>query len=195
MDEKHTIRNGIVISVVSGLILAVLFSSWIRGLCATIFHWFWSVIVHIASFFTHKVNVSVWLLLVIIFLAIIPLLRVIRFFIKEDECEDHTEDYTQDSIFGVVWRWKMSNENIYNLMAFCPRCDLELVSHEQRSDGFRPARFHPAQFTQFICENCSIRSDKIPGGYSYSLDRVEREIRRRHRTGEWKRAKETEIKH
>ncbi|GEM_PF-907891 len=193
MDEKHTIRNGIVISVVSGLILAVLFSSWLRGICATIFHWLWSVIVYIASFFTHKVNVPIWLLLVIIFLAII-LMRIIQFFIKGDECEDHTEDYTQDSIFGVVWRWNMSYGNIHNLMAFCPRCDLELVYHEQRHDHYKPSRLYPAEFTQFECENCSIGSDKINGEHLHYLDRVEREIRRRYRTGEWKQEKEVEIK-
>ncbi|MHC4867735.1 MAG: hypothetical protein ACYTEX_26995, partial [Planctomycetota bacterium] len=59
---------------------------------------------------------------------------------------------------------------------------------EQRTDYNEPSYLYPPEFTQFVCENCHIKSQKLQGGKSSALDRIEREIRRRLRTGEWKKS-------
>jgi len=184
MSEKHTIRN-IVTSVVSGLILVILTSSWVREMLLACVHWLWSAIKFFGGLLVHQVATPVWMLLILLTLAIFPILHIVR--LLRSNVNDLSENtYTQDNLFGVVWRWRYNSFNVIDdLWAFCPNCDLELVYHEQRSEYCAPY-IYPPDFTQFVCEKCNIKSEKLPGGKSDALGRIEREISRRLRTGEWK---------
>jgi hypothetical protein len=191
MSEKHTIRNSIAISVASGLILAFFLSSWVKGMLLTYLYWLWSVIKFMSGLLVHQVETPVWILVLLVTLSIFPILHVVRLLRRKgNDPSEYT--YTQDNLFGVVWRWCNSSSGINHLWAFCPHCDLELVYNEQRSDYHKPSRFYPPEFTQFECENCDIKSEKLSGGKSDALGRIEREISRRLRTGEWKKNLKTE---
>jgi len=185
MSEKHTIRNGIIASVIAGLILAVFLSSWFRGILQACFHGLLSAIIFMGGLLVHPIKIPVWVFAVLTMLAIFPIFRIMHALIKKyGESSEHT--YIQDNLFGVVWRWCYNSSGIGNLWAFCPNCDLELVFDEQRSDHRKPSPFYPPEFTQFVCENCDIKSQKLPGKKSEALSRIEREIYRRLRTGEWR---------
>ena len=182
MSEGHTIRNTIIGTVIGGLILAVLLSPWLRGLILTVLGWGWHGVVFVGGSLFRSIAVPVWLLVIVTVLAMFPIVRAVRAFRRR---KGGPSTYTEDSIFGVVWRWRYRSGGV-DAKPFCPKCDLELVPLEQRYDSCDAGRVFPADFTHFACENCRIKSEKFDGGVSYALDRVEREIRRRIRTGEWK---------
>lgn len=91
-------------------------------------------------------------------------------------------EYTQDEIEGVIWEWKWYSEHgeyrKYALTPLCPRCMNELVIY--------PKNPYRNTIRQMYCDRkeCSF---KYEGWMNY--DRIEREIERRVRTGEWKNAK------
>jgi hypothetical protein len=178
MSEKHPIRNGIIISVSSGIILVFLL--WLWGVLSSVFVWIWSGILWLLAIFNKRIEAPVWSFVVIaVFIPIV--FRIIRFFKREDTAED----YTQDNIYGAVWRWKIASGIIYDLRAFCPHCDMEMVYDEQEGDNFvLGRRYRPPQFTQLVCDNCNTRSERLDGNASDARDRVEREIHRRLRRRE-----------
>ncbi|MHC4864205.1 MAG: hypothetical protein ACYTEX_08985, partial [Planctomycetota bacterium] len=165
MSKKHTIRNGIAVSVAGGLILAAVRSSSFRGILSASFHWLLSVIRLMGSLLVHQIKTPVWILAILATLAIFSVFRIMRALRKRDS-DSSWYTYVQDDLFGVVWRWRYSSRRIDNLWAFCPRCDLELVFHEQRTDYNEPSYLYPPEFTQFVCENCHIKSQKLQGGKS-----------------------------
>jgi len=193
MSEKHTIRNTIFATVAAGLIVAVLLSAWFGGILQACFHWLLSVIRFMGSLLTHQIKIPLWALLILTILAILPIFRIVRTLRKKDS-EPSEDTYIQDDLFGVVWRWCYSSNGIDDLWAFCPHCDNTLVYDEQRSDRRKPSRFYPPEFTKFVCENCDTKSQELLGNKSHALGRVEREIDRRLRTGEWKKSIRVESK-
>ena len=94
-------------------------------------------------------------------------------------------NYTEDTVDGVVWRWRWVGSSIGDLWCFCPICDAQLVHGQGLAT------------TDFICERCpsdgSLRSlggrgriiATIEGGdRQYAYDAAKREILRRIRRGE-----------
>lgn len=79
---------------------------------------------------------------------------------------------------GARWRWRWFDRTIIDLCAYCPTCDLELVSN---GSAYRT-------HTEFICENCKEPIAFLPGNMTDIRRRVEREIRRKVRTGEYKKS-------
>jgi len=80
---------------------------------------------------------------------------------------------------GAVWRWRYSGDSILRIVAFCPRCDMQLA-----------ARYGPVGFggyrTTLACENCNWSSSEIEGELNEIISRVERLIQRKLRSGEYK---------
>jgi len=189
MSEKRPIRNGIIVCVVSGLILAVLLSSWLQGRLVGCLHWCWNVFIFLGALLVRPLEIPVWILALLSALSLFPILLAVRAFRRK---VNDSSQYTCDNLFGVIWRWRYALGHINNLCPYCPRCDLELVYHEQRNDYHQPSPLFPPEFTEFVCENCKIKSGKLPGDKYDAVGRVEREIRRRPRTGEWKRTLRTE---
>lgn len=177
MAEKHTIRNAIIASVTSGIILSILLSAGLRRVLAACCHWVWSAL-------TYRIPLPVWLLSIVGLLALFPVVQFVRFVRRRDE-------YTQDHAYGVFWRWETVSGIITGLQSFCPHCDMQLSYHEQRSDHEQPSYLYPPHFTQFVCERCGTRSDKLNGDRIHALGLVEREMERRRRTGEWQNHKTT----
>jgi len=185
MSEKHTLRNGVIAGVLSGLILAVFFSTWFREAFIAWLHWLWLVFIFFGRAMLRRIGIPVWLLSLLTIISIFSVLRLVRAFRRT---KDHSSEYTEDKLFGVVWRWQYDSGRIIKLWAFCPRCDMELVYNEKRLDDPIESYLHPnfPESTHFECEKCNISSDQIPGRLSSALNRVEREIERRLRTRECK---------
>ncbi len=88
-----------------------------------------------------------------------------------------SEVYTVDSMFGVewIWRWTISGPDYFT--AICPACKAELGVP---SNGV------------FVCAQCEKRHEtSLPGEYGMygrshiDTSVVEKEMRRRIRTGDW----------
>lgn len=89
-------------------------------------------------------------------------------------------DVHQDQLYGMTWRWELMDGTIYRLSCFCPTCDNELIDIK-----VNPYRRSPSY--TFSCDHCN----KVVGEVKTveeetPLNRVEREIWRRYRTGEFK---------
>ena len=95
------------------------------------------------------------------------------------------QNYTEDMLDDVRWRWRWVGNRITDLRCFCPICDSQLVS----SRGLLE--------TSFICEHCPadgslfsagdrdrIVGTVMGGDRHYAVGATEREIQRRIRTGQ-----------
>ncbi len=179
-NSYKTIRNGVIASVIAGVIL--LFIPVVREYFLIALKWIWSGIVWCWSSIFISYSFSGWFLLILFGLAFIGILSIYFSFQRYFEQPEHNE-YTSDTIFGMKWRWYWKGHSIRNLWCFCPNCDATLVY-----DDSSCRRFSGESATHYICENCaSNRVGSITGGNkSYAEGAVKREIDRRIRTGQYK---------
>jgi hypothetical protein len=83
--------------------------------------------------------------------------------------------YKSDTFDGVLWRWKYSQGySIDSLHPLCPHDYTDLVSRD----------FYNEVLLQ--CETCQKQFGPFPGDRQYLQGRIERQIIRKTRTGEWK---------
>ncbi|MCG5526417.1 hypothetical protein LRB11_16040 [Ectothiorhodospira haloalkaliphila] len=185
MKDKnaHPIRNGIIATVIGGAIL----SFWppFRDLLLQVVISAWSISVGVWNYLSSTHHVYGWLLLILLSLSVPTIIRVGRRLIPKQE-PTHTELYTQDFLFGAKWRWGYVDGSIVNLWCLCPQCQSELVYAEHVPNPYRFKEMEEFPRTEFICERCRVPRATLEGKKSYALGTVEREIRRKIRTGEWK---------
>jgi Zn finger protein HypA/HybF involved in hydrogenase expression len=127
-------------------------------------------------------NYPAWILLLI---SIFLLISIITIFIilKKNTKLEYTS-YTQDSIYGTIWKWKWIKNEISNLQCHCPTCDSILVY----DDTSCHSKYTDLTKTDFICESCKSKLiTSIHGGNkTYAFSAIKREIERRIRTEEYK---------
>lgn len=162
MDKpsRMQIRN----NVIAGLIVAALLSiaSFIFGLMG----WLASFIGRLYDFLIQTVEISLWILLILIFSSIALVVKaVLNWF-----CLKSTEvcDYKNDIFFGIVWRWQYSNGKPIGIWCFCPSCDTALVYEE---NIYLPR-------TKFHCDHCNQLLHEVQGDKEYALGQVQRQIER-----------------
>jgi hypothetical protein len=173
--ESHPIRNGVIGTVVGGLILAALSYIWAPLRSLFLFLWSaalagWHVLVS-----THPVPGWLFLLMVCGTLAFV----VSRGLAAARNASDATPQVSEasDTMFGAIWHWSWAGGQIHNLWSSCPVCQAELVRLNER-DSYLMSEQH----AKFFCEHCrEVRVDIPGGGHQYALSAVEREIRRRLR--------------
>jgi len=73
-------------------------------------------------------------------------IAIYAFFSKEKN--NSYEDYKEDVIFNIKWRWGYSYGKISNLVAYCPKCDYQLHYVDISNYGLIPK-------ICFVCENCN----------------------------------------
>ena len=94
------------------------------------------------------------------------------------------EDYTEDIVEGLKWRWEWTDGNVSNLSCFCQICDATLIYVPRHSD------------VVLLCEKCPPNGKesgiRVKGRIitteedtEYLEGRVEREIYRRIRTDDY----------
>lgn len=88
--------------------------------------------------------------------------------------------YTTDKFFGLRWRWTWGSNGLFNLLAYCPRCDYQ-VSVEYRT-------FYPATTgVVFRCDLCGCDVGESREPLDQMQDKVERFIHQKVRTNTWPR--------
>lgn len=87
--------------------------------------------------------------------------------------------YNQDSFLGVIWRWSYINNHPHNPWAYCPHCDTMLVYSEQRNI------YSHVEQTILTCERCNRALVSNDGDKDYLVAKINRQIDRNIRTGEW----------
>jgi|WetSurMetagenome_2_1015567.scaffolds.fasta_scaffold53202_2 hypothetical protein len=183
--ESHAVRNGVITTVVGGVVLAILGEIWSPVKSAI--GWVWEKVLAFAGLFGETYAVPGWVLAILGFLALVTVVRAIIGWRSNSAAPiaavSH-RTYVEDILFGAKWRWSWSGGDVSNLWCFCPVCDAELVYDDSSAH-----RFHMREEPQtlFICEHCNRNvMGRIAGGdKEYALGAVRREIRRRVRTGQY----------
>ncbi len=183
MEEKgHPIRNSIVATVASGLLLAGALAIWpnIWVTIKVVFSW-------LGSLLTTTVPIQVWLLFLLSALALLCVVGIVLLFVATREttiaATDYTR-YTQDCFGGLVWRWRWSAGHILDLLPYCPADDTLLIL----GDGWA------GSYTDLYCETCQKMVSSIPrGDYGYFKSSIMRQIDRKVRNGEWKQIVEKQL--
>lgn len=194
IDDKNPIRNGIIVTVVGGIILAIL--AWIFGgvleVIKIIFNWVISaassikeVYVYVGDYFQSPVTINwgwLWLLCALSVIALWKMLQpLISPLIKKEKTpkpyKPRLDDYKKDVVFNIMWEWSKINGTLPNkLEGFCPNCSTRLI--------YTP-EIYPDK-TSFICQNCNRKIKTLDGDIHFAIGTVERQIERRIKTGEWK---------
>lgn len=185
MQESHPVRNGVMATVVGGIILAVLAKLWPPAKTALM--WLWERFLDLIGLFSSSYSVPGWLLAPLGILSLVAIARALIGLRSAVASAAPHASYVEDLLFGARWRWSWVGEQIAHLWCFCPSCDAELVYNDSSAhDIYRLGK----PKTEFICEHCGHRTvGEVEGGdKSYALSAVQREIRRRVRTGKYPRS-------
>ena len=177
-----TIKKGVTITVVGGVILWVLTDPGGYGIRSAT--WVASLFVKAWHLLGSTFRIPGWALLLLGVLAPIPVLSFLRSVFSSDP--QHLK-YTEDRLFGALWRWTWGPGGIGNLSCFCPGCQTRLV---YRTVNKSPWDAAPKTKTEFICEHCGASTvATIRGDREYAFGVVEREIERRINTNEYETTK------
>jgi hypothetical protein len=176
-----SIRNGIIASVVAGVILMVV--PTLRNYAVSFFLWVWSGVLWCWNALAATYALPGWAWLATIALALVGCINIFLA-IKGDAREPEYKRYIEDYLYNANWRWNWVGSQLSNLWCFCPRCDATLVYNDSSCHNY----YAEVKKTDFICENCNnnIVSSIKGGDKDYALSAAEREIHRRIRTGEHK---------
>ena len=189
--QLHPVRNGIIATVVGGLILSAI--PKVRGFLAEAMSWIWAGVTWVWAALISHYSMPGWAFLIIGLFALGGLLLLCVIFLSQmkPDNEPAYRSYTEDMLYGAKWRWSWTGSKISNLWCFCPSCDAQLIYRESYGS------------TDFICERCPPdESDRLYRSYGldqshgrviatveggdryYAVSAAEREILRRIRTGE-----------
>jgi hypothetical protein len=176
--ESHSVRNGVIATIVGGIALAGLGELWLPAKLALV--WSWDQVASFVGLFGAAYQVPGWLLAAISVLALVTVVRSLVG-LRTVASPQHFQ-FVEDQLYGAKWRWSWSGGDVSNLWCFCSRCDSELVYDDSTA---RSIYSHEGARTHFICEHCSRETvASIPGGdKDYALGVVRREIRRKVRLG------------
>lgn len=178
--ESHRIRNRIIVTVGSGLILSAIL--YFIGVVPKIISWIcakitWAWVAFIASYSNPG-----WLLVILYIFAFIGIVSAYRFL--RPKKDPKFIKYTEDFLYEAKWRWSWDGQTISKLKGYCPRCDMELVYDDSSCRNRNP--MYREYKTDFSCENCNKVVAKVNGGdLEYALSAVKRELTRRIRTNEY----------
>jgi hypothetical protein len=178
-EKSHiSIRNGIIASLIAAAILT--FVEPLRDYSIRFFLWLWSGVTWVLEAFIDSYSMPGWAWLIVFIFALIGVLLIIQGARPEEKPE--YSEYTEDRIYGAIWRWHWVGNTISHLWCFCSKCDATLVyTNPSVLDYSTDAK------TDFMCENCGTVEATIKGGdKGYAIGAIEREISRRVRTNQYK---------
>ncbi|MBA7495279.1 hypothetical protein ES702_05861 [subsurface metagenome] len=184
--ESHPVRNGIIATVVGGIMLSAI--PPLREYALKVLGWIWSGVVWVWEALISGYSIPGWVLLILGLLSIIGVVNIYLAIRSGDEPE--FMKYTEDFIYGAKWRWSWAGNTITNLWCFCPKRDAQLVYDDSSCRNI----LSDVRKTDFICERCGNKViASISGGdKNYAIGAAEREILRRIRTNEHNSSKNSE---
>lgn len=149
------------------------------------------VLIQIWSFTTSSTATPNWLLgfmsIPCVFLTIAILIECKVKILKSKGIPTY-ENYTEDSFFGLRWRWEIPRGEIKGLNCFCPKCDYQILPKVITSNG-EPnfyGGFYITYKFKYLCDSCgySLYSD-IDDNNEFE-QKVRLTIQKKIRTGEWR---------
>ncbi|WP_046030609.1 hypothetical protein [Vibrio vulnificus] len=181
--EPRPIRNGVIASVIGGIILS--FWAPFRELLVKAALWCWELLASVWGWFLSTHEIYGWVLALLVVLSFPTLIKLVSLIARKKE-PGVEELYKSDYLFGADWHWYYSNGAIKNLWCLCPSCKNELVYSEFKPNRYNYTHDGLEPKTDFLCERCDVTRCSLKGDKRYALGTVEREIRRKIRSNEWK---------
>jgi hypothetical protein len=172
--EKHPIRNGIIIAVISGLLLTLLLYIF-----PLILKFIWSQITAFWKFLGSPVTLYGFAFIVLVILSMLWLVGFIGNVVSWLKPKGLSfEDYREDVVFDVRWKWKYPLRGFWRgeIQGFCVTCGTRLVVKKDYFD----------EGATLYCETCYKDALPLEGDLDYTLGKVARQIERRIENGEWK---------
>ncbi len=189
-EDKHQVRNGIIIGVVTGLILLAL-GNFIFPFLGKLLWWSISLIGKTWTFLIGPCTIPTGVFILLVILSCLFLFRFCRAIRARLFPSDSPYSlYTEDEFHGVLWRWDYaSDDSIAGLACYCTVCESALTYSENTSDILDVVdRVRPN--TSFYCPHCGVTKLILGGRKRDVLTLIRLEIDRRIRTGEWKQSSE-----
>ncbi len=127
-DEKHKIRNSVLASLISAALIA-LFVYIMPGGWAWVFLKGRLAIAVSTTWLGSSLAVPVWLFIILSLLALTAIIVVAIACASVPSVRnvgDEIKLFTEAEFFGIKWRWRYGQNGINNIMAFCPKCDLQV---------------------------------------------------------------------
>lgn len=175
--KKHPIWSKVAASVITAAILYG--ATFIPGLYGAV----WNGIRAASKWLIASTLVANWLLIPLSILAIATIVGIAARFCRPSE--SHTaateEDYNEDRFWDVVWRWRYGHNGIYQVVSFCPMCDMQIYAKQEYGDMI----YNKPDGSRFECDHCRQFKTVIPVHISNLENTVIRQIQRKLRTGEW----------
>lgn len=135
----------------------------------TVFAWISKVFGSAIKWLGSPATMPTWVMVVLFGIAAVVVIGVAIFayVVVKKPGEDLT--FTEAEYFGVKWRWSYGHTGIYNVVSFCPRCDLQVHPSNGSSYSF-------IDRIGFKCEDCHWTSQDFDCGHADLIDRVTRKI-------------------
>jgi len=176
-----------VISTIILAALAYLGRSFLLPLLVTASASMWSAVKKASTwFFSGTVGTPAWLFCVLSGASLILLTFAVSK-IRREVNEPSWRDYLTDNFFGIKWRWAYaSSGQINNPLGYCPGDDTLLVYRKEYAGG--SMFMGESHAITLHCETCGRQFGPFEGNDTYLCAKVERQIDRKVRNGEWKSA-------
>ena len=170
-EEKHSIRNGIVIAV--GAAFLIWLGARFLGVLPSVWEWVKWAVTGAWKGLTYSASLPVWLILLLSLGALVTIFRILASFRPAE-----SEQYVEDVFFDVRWRWSLisGRPGFSTVRGYCPDDDTALVH-----SGWELQ-------TTFHCETCGRKFGPLKGDYAFVIGSVTRQIDRKLRIGGWKKS-------
>ena len=170
-------------------VVAAVIAAWVIYLCRSwipvLWKWLGNLFAGAWRFLWSSHPINGCLLVLFVACSLVVFLQLLRAFLSRKPSAppgSNEYEYRKDSFFGVTWRWEYGQHGVFNVVPFCPMCDMQI----------RPSLDYVGSFehrTGYNCDNCGHQTS-VDGQHEYIEDQVTRQIHRKLRSGEWKRVVE-----
>jgi hypothetical protein len=168
--KEKTIRGKVIPSLITTAIVSIITTAIPGG-----WGWVGGKILQLCKWLISPVSIPIWLLILLSLVAVTFAVLVGIFIYAANRREASvTANYTEDTLFGIRWRWKWSSFGIDGPFSFCPRCDLQI--YPRRSSGF-----NALDGVEYHCEDCGVVLNKFERDHDWVEDRVKRKIQQKLR--------------
>ena len=172
-EDKHPVRNGILVTVGSGILLAA--ALFVLSRIPTAWRYVASFFSRIGAHLVSHLSVPFWLFYILLLMGM-PFLGWCFLRLRR-RAGPRVGDYTSDRFLEVDWTWHyVWGSTPEGIWCFCPDDNTRLVNSE---DSYRHS-------ITLECETCKRKWGPIQGGMYDLTNKIARQIERKIRTGEWK---------
>lgn len=178
-SSSKSIRTEVVAGALTAIVVAIGGAIW--AWVPSVWQWLATAWASVTTHLSRTASVPTWLLYLLYATAgtWVFVIGVIAYSVLARKERPATYlDYREDRFFGAIWRWVYVGGRPDKTWAFCPSCDTVLVYSERMNYGDWETTLH--------CETCAHTVLSQPCDRHDLVAKVERQIDRKVRSGEWK---------